>query len=129
MSTQGTIESSFTDSPDEILYIVSIRPEPGHEEIFDRWYVEEHLPELLACPGFLAAWRYRIVRADTEGAPEHLAFYRLSGMDAFDSPEYIALRDRSDQQLSPLALEAKAHRELLLNAKYRQTIALSAGTP
>ena len=43
------------------------------EEEFNRWYNEEHLPELLAIPGVLNAARYEAVRS----GPRHLACYEL----------------------------------------------------
>ena len=33
------------------LLLVMIDVEPAHEEDFNRWYSEEHVPERLRCPG------------------------------------------------------------------------------
>ena len=43
------------------------------EADFNKWYNEEHLPELLSVPGVLNAARYEAVRS----GPKHLACYEL----------------------------------------------------
>jgi len=52
---------------------------PAHEEEFNRWYNEEHIPERLAIPGVLNAARYKAV----EGGPTYLACYELTSADAW----------------------------------------------
>ena len=54
---------------------------PEHEDEFNRWYNEEHIPERLSIPGVLNAARYT---AD-QGEPRHLACYELSEPDAWYS--------------------------------------------
>ncbi len=104
-----------------ILYMVSIEPESGWEDKFNEWYNTQHLPELLACPGFNAAWRFEAV----EGSPRFLAFYDVDSMDVFTTPEYTALRARTPDQLQELAQEVFPHRKSTLNAKYEQFFQLS----
>jgi hypothetical protein len=36
-----------------------MNPPPDDEVGFNAWYDEEHVPNRLALPGFLGAWRYR----------------------------------------------------------------------
>jgi len=50
-----------------------------HEEEFNRWYNDEHIPERLALPGVLNAARYKAV----EGGPTYLACYELASADAW----------------------------------------------
>jgi hypothetical protein len=50
-----------------------------HDDEFNRWYNEEHIPERLAIPGVLNAARYRAV----EGGPTYLACYELASPDAW----------------------------------------------
>jgi hypothetical protein len=52
-----------------------------HEDEFNRWYNEEHIPERLALPGVLNAARYKAV----EGGPSYLACYELDSADAWHS--------------------------------------------
>jgi hypothetical protein len=50
-----------------------------HEEEFNRWYNEEHIPERLAIAGVLNAARYQAVA----GGPKYLACYELESPDAW----------------------------------------------
>ena len=58
--------------------------DPKYEEDFNAWYNTEHLPELLALPGFLDAARY----VATKGSPKYLAAYELESVDAVQTPEF-----------------------------------------
>jgi hypothetical protein len=61
------------------------RPVPGREEEFDRWYREEHLPDLLGVDGVIAAQRFEFATAFGSPGPDHryLALYEVEA----DSPE------------------------------------------
>ena len=54
---------------------------PEHEDEFNRWYNEEHIPERLSIPGVLSAARYTAV----QGGPKHLACYELDSPEAWYS--------------------------------------------
>ena len=55
-----------------------------HEDEFNKWYNEEHLPELLAVPGILDAARYVAVK----GGPKYLAAYELESVDVMQSDAF-----------------------------------------
>jgi hypothetical protein len=55
-----------------------------HDEEFNRWYNEEHIPERLAIPGVLNAARYKAV----EGGPTYLACYELTSPDAWYAEDW-----------------------------------------
>ena len=65
-----------------------------HDDEFNRWYNEEHIPERLAIPGVLNAARYRAV----EGGPTYLACYELASPDAWHT-------DVWQERLKPEQLE------------------------
>jgi hypothetical protein len=52
-----------------------------HDEEYNRWYNEEHIPERLSIPGVLNAARYQAVA----GGPKYLACYELESPDAWYS--------------------------------------------
>ncbi|MCL4801759.1 MAG: hypothetical protein KJ025_19365, partial [Burkholderiales bacterium] len=56
------------------------------EPEFDAWYEEEHVPERLAVPGFLAARRYR----DAQTPGRHAALYDTASIAVLASPAYLA---------------------------------------
>jgi len=57
------------------LLVASMSVEPGAEADFNAWYDTEHLPQLAAVPGVLAARRYRAT--DQESERRYLALYHL----------------------------------------------------
>ena len=65
-----------------ILVYVDI--DAQHDQEFNEWYNTEHLPELLAVPGILAAARYRAVK----GGPKYLAFYELDSVEVLRTPAF-----------------------------------------
>jgi hypothetical protein len=66
------------------LLLVMIDIDPEHEEEFNRWYTEEHLPERLECPGFLNGRRFVAL----EGSPKYLALYELESPEVLQSEAY-----------------------------------------
>lgn len=66
------------------LLLVMMDIDPEHEEDFNRWYNEEHVPERLSIPGFLTGRRFLAV----EGSPKYLALYELESPDVLESEAY-----------------------------------------
>jgi hypothetical protein len=67
------------------------------DEDFNDWYSNEHIPERLACPGFLDAVRFaRVPDPSNPNAvsklAHYLAIYELASLEALTSPEYLNLR-------------------------------------
>ncbi len=78
------------------LLIVQMDVEPEWEEEFNRWYNEEHLPDLLKVPGFFGARRF----VAEEGQPKYLAFYEVESSDVLLSEPYTQLRtNRSEWKM------------------------------
>jgi hypothetical protein len=73
----------MNESPRALL-LVMMDIDPEHEEDFNRWYSEEHVPERLSVPGFVSARRFRAV----EGSPRYLALYELDSPDVLQSDAY-----------------------------------------
>ena len=40
------------------ILVVMMEVDPAHEDDFNRWYNDEHLPERLEIPGYISARRY-----------------------------------------------------------------------
>ena len=66
------------------LLLVMMDIDPEHEDDFNHWYDEEHVPERNAISGFLTARRYRAV----EGGPKYLAIYEMDTPEVLDSEAY-----------------------------------------
>ncbi len=55
---------------------------------FNEWYEKVHVPEVLACPGFLSARRGR----SNDGRQRFLAVYELEGAWAMETDELASVR-------------------------------------
>lgn len=71
--------------PAEWLLVVNVSVDESVEERWNRWYDEEHLPEIVDCPGFLNGTRY-LCRED--GKRSYLTIYELAGPDALESEAF-----------------------------------------
>jgi uncharacterized protein (TIGR02118 family) len=72
----------------EHLFAVRASVDPEHEAEFNRWYDEEHLPDVARLPGCLGAARYRVLEGD--GSHQYMATY------AFESEAALRTALRSD---------------------------------
>lgn len=65
-------------------FFVFSNPADGKEEEFERWYDEQHVPDLFAIPGFVSAQRFRLTDAQArkEGHPHrYLVVYEIDTDD------------------------------------------------
>jgi antibiotic biosynthesis monooxygenase (ABM) superfamily enzyme len=74
----------------EHLFIVRASVAPGREEEFNRWYDQEHVPDVLRLlPGVLGAARYKVGLDD--GTHDYMAVYAFENSEtldaAIDSPQ------------------------------------------
>jgi hypothetical protein len=66
------------------IFLVYVDIDAEHDKEFNEWYNTEHLPELLAVPGILAAARYQAVK----GGPKYLACYELDTVAVMQTPAF-----------------------------------------
>jgi hypothetical protein len=83
------------------IFLVYTDIDPQHETEFNDWYNSEHIPELLAVPGILAAARYEA----TKGGPKYLAVYELETADVVKTPAFTdRKRTPWGERMSPTAI-------------------------
>jgi hypothetical protein len=85
------------------LLMVYVDVPEEHEEEFNRWYDEEHIPERLSIPGVLSAARYVAVR----GGPKYLACYELTEPEAYFSDtwqQYLNHPSVWSQRMAPTVI-------------------------
>ena len=86
-------DSGFAGEAPPVLMAVSMSVSmsvPAAESAvadMEAWYVEEHIPMLLAVPGWRRCRRYRLASGD---GPAYLSLHEISSQAAFDSSEYKA---------------------------------------
>ena len=66
------------------IFLVYVDVPAQYEDEFNKWYNEEHIPELLSVPGILDAARYVAVK----GGPKYLAAYELESVDVMQSAAF-----------------------------------------
>ena len=74
------------------LLVVMMDVDPEHDEEFNRWYDEEHLPERLEIPGYVSARRFKL--EEGEGVLKYLCIWELEDSTPLSSEEYEAQRAR-----------------------------------
>jgi hypothetical protein len=70
------------------LLMAAITPRPGSEEEFAAWYNQEHLPQLAAVPGVLAARRFQA--GDKASERQFVALYHLTDIGVSRSEAWAA---------------------------------------
>ena len=97
------------------LLMVWVDIAPESEAEYHRWYDEEHIPHLLAVPGFLSAGRYEALK----GGPKYLALYELEDNNVLRSAAYLDAVKYRQSSGRERAGPSRTGRNFLRNA-YRQ---------
>jgi hypothetical protein len=80
-------------------FVVLTNPTAGKEEEFNRWYNEQHIPDVLQAKGFVAAQRFRL--ADTQTNPNGDKSYRYLALYEIETDDLAAsLKDLDALRLS-----------------------------
>ena len=74
------------------ILVVMMEVDPAHEEEFNRWYDEEHLPERLEIPGYVSARRFKLEEGN--GVLKFLCIWELEDVSPLESDQYKAQRAR-----------------------------------
>ena len=72
--------------PKALMVVGSNPASPEQEDEYNRWYVEEHFPDVLAVEGFEVARRYKLspVRPMAETQPSPFGYLALYEVEADD---------------------------------------------
>jgi hypothetical protein len=84
---QVSFDGAALERPGPVLMIVSISVPAALEDDMAAWYAEEHIPMLLAVPGWQRIRRYRLTAGT---APAWLSLHDVASTDVLDTPEYKA---------------------------------------
>ena len=99
MSTKGSQQA--TQSIGHTILVVMMDVDPEHDEEFNRWYNDEHLPERLEIPGYVSARRFKL--EEGQGVLKYLCIWELEDAGPLQSQEYQA------QNARPSQLRDRAH--------------------
>jgi hypothetical protein len=93
----GNVYEQISGSPlrnplllsDRPISIVTADVDPEHEEEWDRWYTESHVPNLSRIPGYVIAARFRLLEHPALAAfntgPKYLALYECESEEILDT--------------------------------------------
>jgi hypothetical protein len=92
-------------------FVVLTNPEPGQEKVYNEWYNNQHIPDVLNLPGVVAAQRFKL--SDTQRAEppypwSYLAIYEVE-TDNLDET-IAALKSRGGTPAMPMTKALSAER-------------------
>jgi hypothetical protein len=74
----------------KLYFMVTVDIDPEVEDEFNRWYDTKHMPDTVACPGFVRGWRFK---AEHDGEhPRYCAVYEVEHERVLETPELNAIR-------------------------------------
>jgi hypothetical protein len=92
-----------------ILFVVKATIRQDREADFNRWYNEEHVPQVLRWKGVVSARRYRAILG--EDTYQYMAVYELASEENFrafmDSEDMKALRAEYDAHFGDVSERAR----------------------
>ena len=95
-------------------FVVFTKPVAGKEAEYNRWYDEQHLPDVLQVPGVVNARRF--LATDAEGNKQYLALYGLQT----DNPDALLAdlnsRAGSDRMVMSDALDMESINAVIYSA-------------
>lgn len=113
--------------PQAYTTLVFNAAQPGQDAEFNRWYDEEHLPDVLAVPGFVSGQRFRRspvqLRREVPPSPEYLVVFTIVTDDL--PAVYAELRRRS--QSGETRMSPSVDRSGGMNLTYLVTDAVGKG--
>ena len=101
------------------ILVVMMDVDPEHEDEFNEWYNDEHLPERLEIPGYVSARRFKL--EEGEGVLRYLCIWELEDGSPLQSEQYKAQRARPSQ----LRDKANVHIRQRMRGLYKQSYPLT----
>ena len=83
--------------PKKYTFLAFTNPAPGKEDEYNAWYEEHHLKDVINCPGFVSARRFRLATTQFQfntvtPAYRYLALYEIETDDIEGSLQEIVNR-------------------------------------
>jgi hypothetical protein len=92
-------------------FVVLTNPTPGKEAEYNRWYNEQHIPDVLQAHGFVAAQRFRLADTQMGGATDqpykYLALYEIETDNLKAALDDLASRRDTPEMVMSDAIDLK----------------------
>jgi hypothetical protein len=92
-----------------LISVVSVDVDSTIEKEFNKWYDEVHVPEVLACPGWVSGARYM----STQGDPKYLAIYEMETEDAMWTPQLQSIKGFGEFWKDVESYHSRVYRRIL----------------
>lgn len=121
----GAVEAK----PQTYTTLVFNAAKPGQDAEFNRWYDEEHLPDVVAVPGFVSGQRFRRsaiqLRKEVPPSPQYLVVFTIVTDDL--AAVFAELQRRGRSRQTPIS--PAVDRTGGMNLTYLVTDAVGTGDP
>lgn len=94
-------------------FIVFSAPVEGRDADYNRWYDTQHLPEILAVPGFVSAERGKVVSRDPSKPSRYFAAYEMETGDPFGTVGEMRRRILAGEMVRSDAVSSEAEVHLV----------------
>lgn len=90
-------------------FVVLTNPTAGKEEEYNRWYNEQHIPDVLNVPGFVCAQRFKLADAQMGGNNpyRYLALYEIETDDLAAALKELKARGGTADMVMSDAIDVK----------------------
>jgi len=90
-------------------FVVLTNPTSGKEAEYNKWYNEQHIPDVLNVPGFVAAQRFRLADAQMgdENPHRYLALYEIETADLAGALKELTARVGTADMVMSDAIDLK----------------------
>lgn len=86
------------------VFAVLTNAKPGRDDEFNRWYDEEHIPDVLKVPGIVAAQRFTLSPSQRMDPPYPFKYFALYEIDTEDLAQTMrVLRERIGTDAMPVS--------------------------
>lgn len=87
-------------------FVVLSNPVPGKEEEYNQWYSDQHLPDVVRCPGFLNGQRFSLAGSLTNDPPyKYLSIFEVETDDPNDTLRELLSRANGPDMPSSDAID------------------------
>src|SRR5439155_10429651 len=92
-------------------FVVLTNPTPGKDAEYNRWYNEQHIPDVLQARGFVCAQRFRLadtqMGGDTNKPYKYLALYEIETDNLQGALDDLASRRNTPDMVMTDAIDLK----------------------
>jgi len=75
--------------PERFIMLVTVDIPASREVAWNAWYNDEHVPDILRCPGFRSVRRFKSVQGT---GTRYVTLYEIDGPEVRETPEFLRVK-------------------------------------